>query len=166
MSTIDSLPTAAALLCFLHVTSPELCAMELCHWYATTTAAEWMRFWKRGSEWHRWGNVLGIDGTMCYPAGYHIHTEEWGVVTVNSPDTGMHGAVKRYTAPFFTASTAQQGHKYQPFTRTPCSTNIQHTLSLPLSIIALLSMTDCPAFLLLITDMLVSKFFLNYYYYY
>lgn len=29
-------PTAAILFCFLHFRSLELCAMKLCHWYATT----------------------------------------------------------------------------------------------------------------------------------
>lgn len=78
---------------------------------------------------------LALTAPCVTQAGYR-YTEKWGVVTVNSPDTRMHSAVKRYTAPFITAPRAQRGHKYQRFLLTPCSTNrFQHTFSLPLSII-------------------------------
>lgn len=61
-------------------------------------------------SWHRRPHVL---------LGWlPLHTEERGVVTVNSPDTGMHRAVKHYTAPFITAPRAQQGHKYHCFPPT------------------------------------------------
>lgn len=127
--------TAATPFCFLHFRSLELYAMKLCHWYVTTEGSGVNKVWSRvrittleQCSWHRQHHVL--------PCWLPLHTEEWGVVTVNSPDTGMRRAVKCYTAPFITAPGAQQGHKYQRFPHTPCSTNrFQHTFSLPLTII-------------------------------
>lgn len=110
-------PTAATLFSFLHLRSLKLCAMKLCHWYASTLGGGLYAIWNgmRGAH----GELLVVQTAPCVPRGWLPRlTEERGVLTMNSPDTGMRGAVKCYTAPFIIAPAAQQGHGYWRFPPT------------------------------------------------
>lgn len=114
-----------------------------------------------GMSWILWApKGIGPEtiGQNNYTGGNVLHEgsgryEEQGALTVNSPDSGMLGAVKGYMAPFITAPRAQRGHKYPSNPHTLCSTNkFQRALSPSCAIYnsptcASLSITDRLAFL-------------------